>query len=130
VNIPTGHGTVTPSGGSCLANFTVVLTAKPDDGYRVKAWSGTSSVPATGSNTNRVLMDADKTVSVEFEPIVQQTTGVNLVEPTTSEDPNAEVQAINDFLKSTSLCGTGSTLFVPLCIVFAWIMKLSFREER
>jgi hypothetical protein len=43
------------------------LTAHPDDGYRVKSWTGTDVSPLWNSNTNTVTMTGDKVVTVEFE---------------------------------------------------------------
>jgi hypothetical protein len=64
-----GHGTVHPSDGMYAIGTVVSLTAVPDIGYRVKAWSGTDDVPAADSNTNTVTMNGNKTVTVEFEVI-------------------------------------------------------------
>ena len=56
----------------------MTLTATADSGYRVKAWSGTDDDGSTAL-TNTVTMDADKTVTVEFEliPSVQYDLTVN-----------------------------------------------------
>ncbi|MCK5397380.1 MAG: hypothetical protein KAJ33_03945, partial [Thermoplasmata archaeon] len=43
--------------------------ADPDAGYQVKAWIGTDDDAST-STSNAVTMDSNKTVTVEFEPIV------------------------------------------------------------
>jgi parallel beta-helix repeat protein len=45
----------------------VQLTAVPDEGYRVKKWSGTDD-DTSRSNDNTVTMNSDRTVRVEFEP--------------------------------------------------------------
>ncbi len=63
-----GHGTIAPAGGRYSAGEVVALTATPDPGYRVKAWTGTEDDAAT-SATNSVVMDGDKSVTVEFEEI-------------------------------------------------------------
>ncbi len=56
-----------PDPGSPYIQFAeVVLTADPCDGYRVKAWTGTDNDTST-ANTNVVTMDANETVTVEFE---------------------------------------------------------------
>ncbi len=47
---------------------TVSLTAAPDSGYQVMAWTGTDDDTSL-NNTNTVTMNADRTVSVEFEPV-------------------------------------------------------------
>ena len=67
-----GNGSVSPTGGSYAAGAVVTLTAAADSGYRVKSWSGTDN-DTLKTATNTVTMDADKTVTVEFEliPAVQ-----------------------------------------------------------
>jgi len=45
----------------------VTLTASPDAGYQVKAWSGTDNDPSVGCATNTVTITEDITVTVEFE---------------------------------------------------------------
>jgi len=46
----------------------VSLTAAPDSGFKVMAWTGTDDDTSI-NNTNTVTMNADRTVSVEFEPV-------------------------------------------------------------
>jgi hypothetical protein len=67
-SVVNGHGTLAPATGSQNANAVVTLTATPDSGYRVKAWTGAATEPST-ANTNAVTMTGDKTVTVEFEAI-------------------------------------------------------------
>ncbi|MHC4566799.1 MAG: InlB B-repeat-containing protein, partial [Planctomycetota bacterium] len=62
------NGTVEPESGTFRKFEVVQLTAKPDEGYRVKAWTGTDDDSST-SNTNTVTMLADAIVTVEFEEI-------------------------------------------------------------
>jgi hypothetical protein len=65
-SVVNGHGTISPAG--LYDSGTVVnLTATPDAGYRVKAWTGADDVPSAGNNNNTVTMTANKTVTVEFE---------------------------------------------------------------
>lgn len=68
VSIPNGHGTVSPSSGTYNQGTTVSLTAAPDSGYKLKSWKGTVNDSST-STTNSVIMDADRTVTVEFEAV-------------------------------------------------------------
>ena len=63
-----GHGTLYSPTGLQNANAVVTLTAAPDSGYRVKAWTGTDNDSLT-TNTNTVTMTGNKTVTVEFELI-------------------------------------------------------------
>jgi len=63
-----GHGSINPTGGTYNAGTSVTLTATPDAGYQVKAWTGTDNDAST-TNTNTVSIDADRTVTLEFEPI-------------------------------------------------------------
>lgn len=61
-----GHGTVEPTSGTYYAGAIVTLTAKPNTGWRVKAWSGTDDDSSTAT-TNSVIMNSNRTVTVEFE---------------------------------------------------------------
>ena len=63
-----GHGKVNPASGTYDDGTSVTLTAVPDSGYRVKAWSGTDDDSSTG-DTNTVTMGSNKTITVEFEEI-------------------------------------------------------------
>ncbi len=63
-----GHGTIWPREGSFPQGLVVGLTASPESGYKVKTWTGTTKDSST-SVTNTVVMDADKTVTLEFQPI-------------------------------------------------------------
>ncbi len=66
VSVIGGHGTVEPTSGTYYAGTIVTLTAEPDIGWRVRAWTGTdddSSVETTSS----VVMNSDRVVTVEFE---------------------------------------------------------------
>ena len=61
-------GTISPPRRNYPAGTTVQLTATPYDGYRVKAWSGNAAnKPAWNVTTNTVVMNANKSVSVQFE---------------------------------------------------------------
>ncbi|MBN1491830.1 MAG: VCBS repeat-containing protein [Phycisphaerae bacterium] len=59
------HGTIDPTSGTYPAGTEVTLTATPDGGYRVKAWTGTNNDASTAL-TNKVTMNANRTVTVEF----------------------------------------------------------------
>ena len=63
-----GHGTLAPATGPQNSEVTVTLTAAPDSGYRIKAWTGTDN-DALKTNANSVTMTGDKTVTVEFQPM-------------------------------------------------------------
>ncbi len=65
-----GHGTVSvsPSSGPYLQGTMVSLSAAPENGYKVKAWSGTDDDTSTAAS-NTATMNADRFVSVEFMPI-------------------------------------------------------------
>ncbi len=62
-----GHGAVSPMSGTYLEGTVVTLTATPDAGYRVEQWSGTDD-DTSWSSTNRVTVNSDVTVTVEFRP--------------------------------------------------------------
>ncbi|MBN1490850.1 MAG: hypothetical protein JXA69_13110 [Phycisphaerae bacterium] len=68
VTIAGGSGTVSPANGVFPDNATALLTAVPAPGYRIKAWTGTANDSCTAC-ANATTMDADKTVSVVFEPV-------------------------------------------------------------
>lgn len=61
-----GNGTVAPASGTYNSGTTVTLTASPNSGYRVLAWTGTAN-DTLKTNTNTVVMSANKTVTVSFE---------------------------------------------------------------
>ena len=61
-----GQGTIEPETGSYYAGTVVTLTATPGAGWRVKAWSGTDD-DSSIAKTNSVVMNSDRTVTVEFE---------------------------------------------------------------
>ena len=68
-----GNGTLDPGSGAFEQGTVVPLTAIPDTGYRVKAWTGTDQDSASGSDGNVVTMNGDRNVTVEFEPIPPRT---------------------------------------------------------
>jgi len=73
-----GHGMVVPTSPEPVdynsttdiytyyAGTIVTLTAMPDGGWRVKAWGGTDDDSSTAT-TNTVVMNSDKSVTVEFK---------------------------------------------------------------
>jgi hypothetical protein len=63
-----GHGTisVSPPGPTYPRNTQVTLMAVPDEGYRIKAWTGTDN-DGSFLSTNTVKMTGDKYVTVEFQ---------------------------------------------------------------
>ncbi|AQT67834.1 hypothetical protein STSP2_00985 [Anaerohalosphaera lusitana] len=62
------NGSISPESGSYAPGTTVDLTASPAPGYRVSQWSGTDD-DTLKTNTNQVTMDADRSVTVEFEAV-------------------------------------------------------------
>ena len=58
-------GSIDPNSGPQYEGDVVPLTATPDIGYQVKAWTGTDDNNSVDPN-NYVTMDSDKTVTVEF----------------------------------------------------------------
>jgi len=67
-----GPGTVSIDPNGVNDNYppgsVVYLTAEPDDGYRVRVWTGADTDPLWGTGTAKVTMDGNRTVIVEFEP--------------------------------------------------------------
>lgn len=63
-----GHGTITvsPQGPVYARNTIVTLTATPDSGYRIKAWTGTDN-DGSYLTTNTIKMAGDKYVTVQFQ---------------------------------------------------------------
>lgn len=61
-----GQGTIEPETGSYYAGTVVTLTATPGAGWRIKAWSGTDDDSST-AETSSVVMNSDRTVTVEFD---------------------------------------------------------------
>jgi hypothetical protein len=58
-------GSVAPASGTYYAGTIVTLTATPNPGWVVKAWTGTDNDASTNL-TNSVVMTGDRTVTVEF----------------------------------------------------------------
>ena len=58
------------TGGTVQKGKTVVFTATPADGYRVKKWTGTDN-PASTDKTAVLTVKENATVSVEFEAVGQ-----------------------------------------------------------
>ncbi|MCF7958348.1 MAG: SBBP repeat-containing protein [Phycisphaerae bacterium] len=70
---PLGNGSVSPESRLYRGGYQVSLVAEPDEGFRVKSWTGTdddSSVVVS----NTVTIDSDKEVIVEFEPNINYLT--------------------------------------------------------
>jgi hypothetical protein len=63
-----GNGTISPISGTYNQGTVVNLTASPASGYRVKTWQGTDN-NTSKSTVNTVTMNANRTVTVEFELI-------------------------------------------------------------
>jgi hypothetical protein len=61
-----GHGTLEPTTGQYYAGTAVPLTARPESGWRVAQWAGTTD-DASKSVNNLVVMGPDRTVTVEFD---------------------------------------------------------------
>jgi len=76
-----GVGTLEPQSGEYYAGETVGLTATPEAGWRVKAWTGTDN-DASKETTNTVFMNTDKIVTVEFEQPRILTVGIDVNYPT------------------------------------------------
>jgi hypothetical protein len=68
------HGTLNPPSGPQYEGTVVGLTAAPDAGYQVKAWTGTDNDAAKG-NSNAVTLSGDKVVTVEFEAVASPSPG-------------------------------------------------------
>ena len=63
------HGRVEPGSGSYRQFEVVQLTAYPDPGYRVKAWTGTDNDTPPDLTSTFITLIADANVTVEFEEI-------------------------------------------------------------
>jgi photosystem II stability/assembly factor-like uncharacterized protein len=79
---PADGGSVTksPDQPSYASGTTVTLTAVPAPGWRIAGWTGAESTAADPLGAV-VVMDADKTVTVTFEPIIAAPTAVMLSSP-------------------------------------------------
>ena len=100
------HGTIKcdPGGGAYPPGTIVSLTATPDAGFQVKAWTGTDN-DGSKEQTNTVTMTASKTVTVEFEPIP--------LNASASADPSSIIAG-----QSVRLHGSASGGLTPY--TFAW----------
>ena len=65
-SVTAGQGTIEPETGDYYDGALVTLTAEPQAGWWVKAWSGTDDDSST-AKTNSVVMNSDRTVTVEFK---------------------------------------------------------------
>jgi hypothetical protein len=98
-SVTNDNGSIAPPSGPQNPNVVVTLTATPNTGFTVKAWHGTDNDTSTAT-TNHVTMDADKTVTVEFQQVpattFQLTTTVvngngSLAPPSGPQNANAVV---------------------------------------
>jgi hypothetical protein len=93
-------GTIYPTSDIYDVNEIVNLTANPDLGYAVKAWTGTDNDAST-SNTNTVTMTSNKTIMLEFEVISHE------VIVTTADGLGADGGVSNDYTQGPAfLLGT------------------------
>jgi hypothetical protein len=86
-----GHGTVSPASGTYDLAAMVTLTATPETGYYVKAWTGTDNDSST-STINALRMTGNRTVTVEFAAAAP-------------EDPKGYLQQGSQEVASRSLSG-------------------------
>ena len=99
------NGTTTPAPGrhSYCDDDEVTVTADPDAGYQVDAWSGACS----GDGTSCTLtMDADKTASVTFERVYTLTVSAGS-NGTTSPAPGAHTYGDGDSVTVTASPDSG-----------------------
>ncbi len=80
------------TGGAVQKGKTVVFTAVPADGYRVKQWTGTDN-PASTDKTAVLTVKENATVSVEFEStaVPVQKFEITLTQPTANGSVSAKV---------------------------------------
>jgi hypothetical protein len=86
-----GHGAVSPASATYDLGAMVTLTATPDAGYYVKAWTGTDNDSST-STINALRMTGNRTVTVEFAAAAP-------------EDPKGYLQQGSQEVASRSLSG-------------------------
>ncbi|MHC4497521.1 MAG: right-handed parallel beta-helix repeat-containing protein [Planctomycetota bacterium] len=86
--VVSGHGTVEPNSGPQYAGA-VEIRAYPEEGYRVKSWSGAGNTPGWNKSTNSVMLNSDRVVQVEFELDVMR----NLLVPSEYRTIEEAVQA-------------------------------------
>ncbi|MFA5864514.1 MAG: immune inhibitor A domain-containing protein [Phycisphaerae bacterium] len=116
-----GHGILWPLALQYLSGTEVVVSCLPDDGYRVKAWTGTDN-DSLKTNTNTVTMNDNATITVEFEVVPLAASGnVN-----GSEQP-ADSSKTDILGASKSLPGCGSAgvlLIVLICLGSLALVKM------
>ncbi len=68
--VPSGAGSITqsPDSETYAPGTAVTLTAVPNEGYRLRAWSGTDD-DTSAALTNTVTMTSNRQVTAEFEPV-------------------------------------------------------------
>jgi len=143
-----GHGTLIPASGKFNVGTLLTLTATPDPGYCVKRWTGTND-DASVSTTNKVLVRADSSVSVEFAPesvsptptptpdssgtptptaTVTPTDGVTAT-PTDGDD-NGPGGGGNVIVAPTGMCGSSGLLVILATILFAGLITATLLHQR
>jgi hypothetical protein len=118
INVIGEHGRVEPNSGPRYGGV-IELRAYPDEGYRVKAWTGTDREPYWNHNTNTVTLDSDKTVIVEFEPDATNILLVPSEYPTIEDAIEAAAKYDNKIIVSPGVhyvYDPGS----PLCKLSEW----------
>ena len=97
------HGTIDPPRRIYYPEGMIVpLTATPDSGYRVKTWGG--NVSAGDGTTRTVVMNSDKTVTVEFEVMPKYQLTININDPNMgSVEPNSGLYDANSVVTLTAI---------------------------
>jgi hypothetical protein len=100
-----GSVSLNPPGGSYSVGTTVTLTAIPSSGYAFSGWSGALTGTA---NPATLVMDANKSVSASFSPVVQYTvTVVPTTGGTVTLSPAGGVYASGTLVTVTAVPASG-----------------------
>jgi len=94
------HGTISPASGPQFDGTVVALTAIPDAGYQVKAWTGTDNNSSQSLN-NTVTMNGDKTVTVTFVPSIVRL-GVQVIGGNGTVTPESDYYPVNSIVTLTA----------------------------
>ena len=114
------------TGGAVQKGKTVVFTAAPAAGYRVKKWTGTDN-PASTDKTAVLTVKENVTVSVEFESAVipVQKFNITLTQPTANGSVSAKVDGKPlTFTENKAQVEKGKT------VVFAAVPATGYRAKK
>jgi hypothetical protein len=111
-------GSLTPSRGVYRQNEVVTLVATPDEGYKVRAWSGTDDDDSTAA-VNAVTMNDHKIVRVAF----RHWSEVDVLDEFDELDDSGDEPDDVPMVPVTGMCGFGLVQTLLLSTVGLWLLR-------